>query len=252
MGRNFKVILAYDGTDFKGWQVQPQCATIQGTLADAIERVTGERVLPQGSGRTDAGVHALAQVASFPLESPIPAENLLTALNHTLPLSVRVTVIAEAPSNFHARHSAKAKTYEYRIFRGAVCSPFLARYVHHHPYPLDETAMIEASQHVIGKHDFASFAAVDPEKGKDETDVDQVRTIYSSEWKREDELLTYCVQGDGFLHHMVRNLVGTFLLVGKGSIAARSIPDILVSRNRARAGPTAPASGLFLVNVEYE
>ena len=251
MGRNFKVTIAYDGTDFKGWQVQPQRATIQGTLADAIERVTGERVLPQGSGRTDAGVHALAQITSFQLESPIPAENLLTALNHTLPLSIRVTAIAAAASDFHARHSAKAKTYEYRIFRGTVCSPFWARYVHHHPYPLDEDAMQKASKHVIGKHDFASFAAVDPEKGKKEAELDQVRTIYQSQWAREGELLIYRVRGDGFLHHMVRNLVGTFILVGKGSITAGSIPDILLSRNRAFAGPTAPAGGLFLISVEY-
>lgn len=251
MPRNFKLTLAYDGTDFKGWQVQPQCATIQGTLADAIERICGERVLPQGSGRTDAGVHALAQVASFPLESPIPAENLLTALNHTLPSAIRVNEISEASAEFHARHSAKAKTYEYRIFRGSICSPFLARYVYHHPYALDEDAMREASQHVLGKHDFASFAAVDPEKGKEETELDQVRSIYSSDWERQGELLTYRVRGDGFLHHMVRNLVGTFLLVGKGSIAAASIPFILAARDRSLAGPTAPASGLFLISVEY-
>jgi tRNA pseudouridine38-40 synthase len=251
MGRNFKLTLAYDGTDFKGWQVQPQWATIQGTLADAIERITGECVLPQGSGRTDAGVHALAQVASFQLDSPIPADNLVIALNHTLPSAIRVNEISEAPGEFHARHSAKAKTYEYRIFRGSVCSPFLARYVHHHPYPLDEDAMREASQHVLGRHDFASFAAVDPEKRKEEIDLDQVRTIYCSEWERQGELLTYRVRGDGFLHHMVRNLVGTFLLVGKGTIAAAAIPAILAARDRSLAGPTAPAGGLFLVSVEY-
>ena len=251
MTRNFRLALAYDGTDFKGWQVQPQCVTIQGTLADAIERVTGQRVLPQGSGRTDAGVHALAQVASFRLESPIPAENLLTALNHTLPPSIRAMEINEVPPNFHARHSAKAKTYEYRILRAGVCSPFIARYVHHYPYPLDEAAVCEAAKYVVGRHDFASFAAADPEKGKEEADLDQVRTIYSSEWQREGDLFIYRVRGDGFLHHMVRNFVGTFLLAGKGSIVAASITDIIAARDRSRAGSTTPSSGLFLVSVEY-
>jgi len=251
MSRNFKLTLAYDGTDFKGWQIQPQCATIQGVIADAIERVTGERVLPQGSGRTDAGVHALGQVASFALDSPIPADNLFTALNHTLPLSVRVTEAAEMPCEFHARHSATAKTYEYRISRASLCSPFLARYVHHHPYPLDEAAMVQAAKAVIGTHDFSSFAAVDPEKGKDPKEFDNIRSIYVSEWRRDEDLLVYRVRGDGFLHHMVRNLVGTFLLVGKGSIAADALSSILAARNRSLAGPTAPASGLFLISVEY-
>jgi tRNA pseudouridine38-40 synthase len=207
--------------------------------------------LPQGSGRTDAGVHALAQRASFALESPIPPENLLIALNHTLPISVRVIAVEEAAEEFHARHAATAKTYEYRIFRGDVCSPFVARYVHHHPYPLNEDAMRQAASLVIGTHDFTSFAAVDPERGKDDEELDNVRTIFSSEWKRQGDLLIYTARGDGFLHHMVRNLVGTFLLVGKGSLAADSISEIVAARRRSEAGPTAPASGLFLVNVEY-
>ena len=251
MPRNFKLTIAYDGTDFAGWQVQPKQKTIQGELADAIERVTGERVLPQGSGRTDAGVHALGQVASFALDSSIPAENLAPALNHTLPLSIRVTSSEEVAADFHARHSAKAKTYEYRIHRGAVCSPFLVRYVHHHPYPLDEDAVERASRLVIGTHDFTSFTAVDPERGKDGEEPDNVRTIYCSEWERNGVLFSYHVHGDGFLHHMVRNLVGTFLLVGKGRLSADSIPQILAARRRSDAGPTAPAGGLFLVSVEY-
>src|ERR1051326_2964604 len=168
MSRNFKLTLAYDGADFSGWQVQPDRRTIQGELADAILRVTGEQVLPQGSGRTDAGVHALAQVASFALANPIPAQNLQMALNHTLPQSIRVLGIEQAPADFHARHSAKAKTYEYRIYRGDIRPPFIARYVHHHPYPLNENAMCSAAQFLIGEHDFTSFAAVDPERGKDE------------------------------------------------------------------------------------
>lgn len=251
MPRSFKLTLSYDGTDFCGWQVQPDRPTIQGTLADAIERVTGERILPQGSGRTDAGVHALGQVATFALESPIPSVNLVFALNNTLPIAIRVLSAEDVRADLHARHSAIAKTYEYRIFRAKICSPFLARYVHHHPYPLDDDAITQAAKFVIGEHDFTSFAAVDPERGKDELDEDNVRTIYSSEWQREGDLLVYRVRGNGFLHHMVRNLVGTLLLVGKGSIGADSIPSIVEARKRSHAGPTAPASGLFLVNVEY-
>ena len=251
MPRNFKITIAYDGTDFFGWQVQPNQPTIQGTLTDAIERLTAERVLPQGSGRTDAGVHALAQVATFVLESVIPVENLLVALNNILPASIRINSAQEVVADFHARHSASAKTYEYRIYRQSICPPFLARYVHHHPYPLDEDAMISAAEFVVGEHDFSSFAAVDPERGKGEGEVENVRTIYSSEWRREGDLLVYGVRGNGFLHHMVRNMVGTFLLVGKGSLMADSIPRILAAQCRSDAGPTAPASGLFLISVEY-
>jgi tRNA pseudouridine38-40 synthase len=251
MSRNFKLTLAYDGADFCGWQVQPDRRTIQGELGEAIRRVTAEQVLPQGSGRTDAGVHALGQVASFALASPIPAANLQIALNHTLPASIRVLAVEEVPHEFHARHSAKAKTYEYRIYRGNICPPFVARYVHHYPYPLNEDAISDAAKLVIGEHDFTSFAAVDPERGKDDEEIDNVRTIFSSSWQHEGELFTYRVRGDGFLHHMVRNLVGTFLLVGKGTIPVEAIPKILAARRRSEAGPTAAAEGLFLVSVEY-
>src|SRR5690349_462884 len=157
--RNLKITLAYDGTDFCGWQVQPDAPSIQGAVASAIGRVTGEKVLPQGSGRTDAGVHALAQVATFPLESSIPADNMVKALNGVLPTAIRITQATEAPAEFHARKSAQAKTYRYRMFRGEVCPPFLARYVWHYPYPLDEAGMAEAAVFVAGEHDFTSFAA---------------------------------------------------------------------------------------------
>src|SRR6266436_6096193 len=143
--RNIKLVLAYDGSEFSGWQVQPGAATVQGTLASAIGRITGEKVLPQGSGRTDAGVHALAQVMTFVTESSVPTEKFAKALNDILPASVRVLEVAEAPPEFHARHSARAKTYRYRIYREAICPPFLARYVWHYPYPLKEEAMIGAA-----------------------------------------------------------------------------------------------------------
>ena len=248
--RNLKITLAYDGSDFHGWQVQAKRATVQGTLAAAIERITGSRVLPQGSGRTDAGVHALAQVASCELNAGIPTENLQRALNHVLPASIRVFGVEEAPPEFHARKSARAKTYRYRIYRGEVCPPFLARYVHHYPYPLNENAMRTAAAVVLGEHDVASFAAVDPERNR-EQEVSNVRAIWCSEWSREGDELIYSVRGSGFLHHMVRNLVGTFLLVGKGALNPVDFKRILESRDRSAAGPTAPACGLYLASVEY-
>lgn len=251
MPRNIKITLAYDGHDFAGWQVQPDRATIQGALAAAIERVTGEKVLPQGSGRTDAGVHALAQVSTFALECPIPVTNLRIALNDKLPESIRVLNAEEAPSDFHARKSAKAKTYRYRIYRAEICPPFLARYVYHHPYPLNEQRMVEAASLVVGEHDFTSFTAVDPEKNRDEGEPDNVRTIFSSHFQREGSELVYTVRGNGFLHHMVRNLVGTFLMVGKESTSVNDVRRILELRDRSAAAATAPASGLFLVSVEY-
>ena len=249
--RNLKLILAYDGTDFSGWQIQPERSTIQGSLASAIGRITGEKVLPQGSGRTDAGVHALEQVATVATESTIPPANLAVALNDILPAAIRVLDVREAPPDFHARKSARSKTYRYRMYRNAICPPFLARYVWHYPYPLDEVAMCAAASLIEGEHDFTSFAAVDPERGLDRDGLSNVRRLFSSIWRREDDEFIYEVRGNGFLHHMVRNLVGTFLLVGKGTLEPEDVINILRAKNRSVAGATAPGSGLCLVSVEY-
>jgi tRNA pseudouridine38-40 synthase len=242
----WKLVLAYDGTGFHGWQVQPDRPTLQGELRDALARITGEDVLPQGSGRTDAGVHALGQVASFALLAPIPEANLVRALNRTLPASIRVLSASRVGADFHARHSAQAKTYEYRIFRGEICPPWQARYVYALNAPLDEGAMQRAAAWVLGVHDFTSFAASESDS------LDHVRCLHRSEWIREEgQLLLYRVRGNGFLHHMVRNLVGTFLEVGRGNLDEAAIASILAARDRERAGPTAPARGLFLVSVDY-
>ena len=264
--RNLKLTLAYDGSAFHGWQIQPGKPTIQGTLAEVIEGLTGERLLPQGSGRTDAGVHALAQVATFHTACTIPVANIRTVLNDRLPAAIRVLAVDEMHEEFHARHSARGKCYHYRIWRGDVVPPFLARYVTHHPYPLNETAMQQAAALVVGEHDFTSFAAVDPERAQrmaeaadneksvgisDRKHATNIRTISESSFERHGSELLYVVRGNGFLHHMVRNLVGTFLLAGKGTVAPSDIPKILAARCRCAAGPTAPAEGLYLVEVEY-
>src|SRR5882757_1604274 len=260
----WKTVLTYDGTSFHGWQVQPGLATIQGTLSQVIQHITGEIVLPQGSGRTDTGVHALAQVATFPLKCNIPAANLHRALNRALPPSIRVLSVEPAPEGFHARHSALRKTYEYRIFPGIskkgsvgnICSPMLAPYVWDCPLPLDLQPLQEAALHILGTHDFSSFAASDPDQATRASanppqHATNIRTIHHSCWKQQDGLLLYSVTGSGFLHHMVRNLVGTFVEAGTGRISPDAVPAILAARNRSAAGPTAPAHGLFLVEVEY-
>src|SRR5919109_471074 len=233
--RNLKLILSYDGSEFSGWQVQPNAPTVQGTLSTAIGRLTGEKVLPQGSGRTDAGVHARAQVATFNTQASIPAGNLVKALNDILPPSIRVLEAHEVPLEFHARKSARAKTYQYRIYRAPICPPFLARYVWHFPYPLNEEAMSCAAKFIVGEHDFTSFAAVDPERGLENEETSNVRTIFSAEWKREGDELIYTVRGSGFLHHMVRNLVGTFILVGKKTLQVEDVTRILQARKRSAA-----------------
>jgi tRNA pseudouridine38-40 synthase len=240
MARRIKITLAYDGGDFHGWQVQPGLPTIQGALEEILSGIEGCRVSVAGSGRTDAGVHALAQVAAFSLENPIPPANLQRALNRLLPFAIRVLAVEEAAAEFHPRFDAKSKTYEYRMLRSEICSPFDWPYVHHYPYPLDESRMRELARAFEGEHDFTAFAAADESAmGKS-----KVRNIYSSELAREGERLIYRVRGSGFLKHMVRNLVGTLIEAGKGNIAELHVlPE--------RCGPTAPAKGLFLMSVEY-
>lgn len=268
--QNWKLVVAYDGTDYSGWQIQPGEPTIQEEIQAALRRVTGESRLPQGSGRTDAGVHALGQVASFVLQAPIPADNLRRALNRTLPDAIRIVATEKAPEDFHARHSATAKTYEYRVYRERICPPTLARYVYPCDWPLNVEHMQAAAKLLEGEHDFLSFAATDPdlsvrnnqavlaeEEARDSEfpAKTSVRKVFSSGWEETVDpvgaLLVYRVRGSGFLHHMVRNFVGTLVDVGRGRLAVDAIPEILAAKARAAAGPTAPARGLFLHSVEY-
>lgn len=246
--RRIRITLAYDGTDFHGWQVQPALPTIQAAVEAVISQIEGRPVHVASSGRTDAGVHALAQVAAFSIENPIPVANLRKAMNRLLPPSIRITGVCEAAPEFHPRYDAIAKTYEYRIFREEVCPPFERRYVHHHPYPLDEAVMIETAPLIEGEHDFTAFAATDE---RDELGLSKVRRIYCSRLERTADRLIYRVRGSGFLKHMVRNIMGVLIEVGKGNLSGDDVLRRLDPGCGIPPGPAAPPQGLFLVGVEY-
>ena len=239
--RRIKIKLAYDGSAFHGWQIQPDLPTIQGVLEQIVSEIEGRAVHVAGSGRTDAGVHALEQVAAFSISNPIPLPNLRRAVNRLLPHSIRVLSAEEVHAEFHPRFDAQAKTYEYRMVREEVCSPFEWPYAHHYPYPLDEDRMIRLAASFEGEHDFTAFAAADD---RDAEGKSRVRRVFSSVLERPPGRLVYRVRGSGFLKHMVRNLVGTLIEAGKGNI------DDLTTLP-SKCGPTAPANGLFLVSLEY-
>ena len=236
--------VSYDGTDFHGWQVQPGLVTVQGELERILTEIEGAPVAVHGSGRTDAGVHALGQVAACTLENPIPVENLRWAVNRLLPETIRILATEEVGLDFHPRFDAKAKTYEYRIWRGEVCPPFERRYVHHHPYPVDEARMLAAAGRFEGEHDFAGFAA---SAGQAATTV---RTVFSSVLERTGDKLIYRVRGSGFLMHMVRLMVGTLIEVGKGNISEERLEAMIAGDGKAIF--MVPARGLVLMGVEYE
>ena len=246
--RRIRIAVSYDGTDYHGWQVQPGVPTIQRVLEEVLSEIEGDVVHVDGSGRTDAGVHALAQVAAFRLSNPIPLPNLKKAMNRLLPRDIRVLETAEAHESFHPRYDAVAKTYEYRLLRAETCLPFDRRYVYHYPYPLDEARMIEAARMLEGEHDFSAFAAADP---VDTLGRSKVRTIFSSCLTREGDRLIYRVRGRGFLKHMVRNIVGVLLEAGKGNLGPEGISIRLTPGCKIPPGPSAPARGLFLIGVEY-
>lgn len=250
--RTLKIIVAYDGSDFSGWQVQPGRKTVQGLIEAALSQIEGGRVRVAGSGRTDAGVHALGQTASFALTNPIPEANLKKALNRILPPAVRICGVEEMPAGFHAGRSAAAKTYEYRIHRGETCPPFAYPFVYWHPFPLDEEAMAAAAPLFEGTRDFRAAASRSRPSRRGEPEKSTVRTIFSSRFFRRGDLLVYRVRGSGFLYRMVRNIVGALLEVGRGNLRSGGIPALLAGRGRSLAGAAAPARGLFLVSVEYD
>jgi tRNA pseudouridine38-40 synthase len=280
--RNFKITICYDGSEFFGWQLQPGKPTVQGLLVDVASKLTQENVQVHGSGRTDAGVHALGQTAHFKTASDsLDERGFQRAFNALLPASVRVVNVEEVAASFNSRHDALAKTYQYRIYRGKMLSPFERKYVMHDPYPLDVAAMAEAARYFEGTFDFTSLAA---STGNEELDKDRIttRSVYSSRFftrmgnsftrdgflggvsadvigdssaddpgKIEADELVYVVRGKSFMRYMVRKMVGTLLDVGRGKLRAADIPELIAAKDRSRSGPTAPPQGLYLVSVEY-
>jgi tRNA pseudouridine38-40 synthase len=244
--RVLKLTLAYDGTRFVGWQRQGDGESIQGLLEDALARVEGAAVSVQGAGRTDAGVHALGQVASVRVTCGHDTATLTRALNAHLPADIRVLAVDDAHPDFHARFSSRAKTYRYQIRNGPIASPFERAYVWHLAEPLALPPMREAAAMLVGTHDFAAFRSVGAEVAT------TVRTVMRSQWQDADGLLAYEVSGDGFLRHMVRAIVGTLVEIGRGWRTPADITRLLQGGRRADAGATAPPHGLFLVRVDYD
>jgi len=246
--RTLKIVLQYDGTAYAGWQRQANGVSIQAMVEDALAPIEGSRVVVHGAGRTDAGVHALGQVATVTLAVAIEPPALARALNALLPPDVRVLAVEDAAPGFHARFSATGKAYEYRIINAPLVSPFHHNYVWHVIQPIDLKLVREASARLVGTHDFAAF------QGARARVVSTKRTVSRIEWEDGggyDLPLVMRIEGDGFLRYMVRNIVGTLVDVGVGRRPPSHVAEILASRDRTQAGPTAPAQGLYLVRVNY-
>jgi tRNA pseudouridine38-40 synthase len=251
--RYFKLTIAYDGTDFHGWQIQAEKPTIQGEIVSVLRRLTQEHVYLHGAGRTDAGVHALGQVGSFRTQSALSAQEFQRALNALLPQAIRIVGSEEVGPDFDARWSARGKIYRYRIYRGKVVPPMIWRYVLHYPFPLDEEAMRDAAARFAGTHDFASFAA---STGSEEDDKERSteREMFSAELVRspDNEELVFTVRGRSFLRYMVRKMVGTLLDVGRGRLKPDDIDRLFELRDRSKSGPTVPPQGLVMVEVQHQ
>lgn len=243
---NVALTLEYDGTDYHGWQIQSHAPTVQGVFLNALEKVLGERPVVYASGRTDAGVHALGQVVNFKAETRLRPDELQRALNTLLPRDVVVVRAAKVPDGFHAQFSAAAKTYKYVIWNRQVPSPLLWRYSWHVRCPLDLAAMREGAACLIGTHDFRAFWGGDAGSPRD-----PVRTMEGLDIERKGETIDIRVKANGFLRYMVRNITGTLVEVGRGKIPPSRVKEILDSKDRRRAGPTAPPRGLFLLEVFY-
>ena len=243
--RNIKLIICYDGTDFYGWQRQPGLRTVQQTLEDAIERLTGVRAQTTASSRTDAGVHALGQAVHFLTSSRHSTETFTRALNALMPRDVRVLTAHEMPQSFHSTLDAKSKRYRYLIDNSRIASPFRLRTSWHIPHILDVDAMARSALCLRGWHDFRSFETEWPNR------LSSVRTIYDISVERHDELVTIEVEADGFLYNMVRSITGTLMLVGSGKRPEKWVAEVLAAENRMEAGQTAPPQGLFLIHVRF-
>jgi tRNA pseudouridine38-40 synthase len=244
--RTIKLLIEYDGTNYQGWQVQPECPTIQGILEEKLSRLTGERIHLIGSGRTDSGVHALGQVAHFKTQCRMDICTIQRALNSLLPHDIVIQKVEEVDEGFHARKHSKSKVYEYRILNRNLRSAFHRGYVWHIPQKLNLMEMKKATQGLIGEHDFSAFRTVgSPTRTA-------VRRVIRAEWQRGREgLIRFEIEANGFLKQMVRSIIGTLVEIGKGRMKASDFKKILNSKDRTEAGPTAPAHGLFLKEVKY-
>jgi len=243
--RNIMVTVSYDGSDFMGWQVQPSVRTVQAVVEDSLEKIFKVKTLVNASGRTDAGVHAFSQVASFEAVTNINVQSLKKAINSLLPDDISITDISDMPDTFHPRYSAKAKIYLYAINNSEIKNPLMSRYAMHLKSRLNTEAMKMAAEYLLGEHDFSSFmASGSPVKST-------IRSIFQSEIIVRGDMIYYIVKGSGFLRHMVRNIVGTLIEVGKEKVKPEDIITIINQRNRSKAGPTAPPQGLYLAGVEY-
>lgn len=245
-GRSYKLTIAYDGTQYGGWQLQPNAVTIQGLIEAALKKIAGRRVVVHGSGRTDAGVHARAQVASSSLITSHRPQVLRSALNANLPEDIRVLRVQEVDAKFHARFSARGKEYRYQIDCGAVADPFLRAYAWHHPRPLDLAAMRKAAALLKGRHDFSALSA-NPMRPVESP----VRAISKLSVTKQGDLLTISVRADGFLYKMVRSIVGALVKVGEGRLAVEDLRRLMKTKKRTALVETAPAKGLFLWRVFY-
>lgn len=241
----YKMLLAYDGTAYQGWQVQPDGNTIQGRVEEALSRMAKGPMSVVAAGRTDAGVHALGQAAHFHLDHPIPVDGILRGLNTMLPADIRIRAVEEVSADFHARYRAHSKTYRYHLDRAPVPLPFRSRFAVHYPYALDRDSLEEAASLFLGEHDFAAFRASSC-NAKTTT-----RLVLDARWLDDDCELIFEVTATGFLQHMIRNMVGTMLEVGRGKRPPESITRLFESRDRTEAGPTAAAKGLHLLRVDY-
>jgi tRNA pseudouridine38-40 synthase len=241
--KNYKLILSYDGTDFHGWQRQPRKRTVQGTLEDSLTQITQKKINITGAGRTDAGVHAQAQVANFKASLSMEEDVLFRALNSVLPQDVRVISLERTDLDFHARKMAKSKIYQYRIVNSTNISPFIMRYVLHWPSALKVQPMREAAPLFIREADFTSFSS--------NRLLDPVRKVTRSELHKKRNEIIYTVEANGFLRYMVRTMAGTLLEVGKGKLLPEQIEALFRKKERSLASPTAPAKGLCLIKVNY-
>ncbi len=243
--RNIKLTIEYDGKDYNGWQKQPNKLNIQGEIEKAIQTITGEEVELIGSGRTDAGVHAFAQVANFKINSDFPIEKMAIAINSQLKTSIRIQKAEEVEENFHSRYHCHKKTYGYIIDNSDQGTAIYRNYTYHVPQPLNIQAMQEAANYLVGEHDFSSF------KSSGTSSKSSVRTIYEAKILKEQERVVIMLTGNGFLYNMVRIISGTLVEIGKGEKNPEEMKKILEAKDRNLAGKTLPAQGLFLMSVSY-